>query len=471
MARDVILPKQGQTVESCTLVRWMKQEGENVSKGDPLYEIETDKATFEVEATASGILRHTLYPDGTQDIPVLSVLAVIAGEGEEVPRPEVGQMAGTAAPSLPQDTPATPAPTAPTTPADVAETLPISPALHQRPDGRGAKLFITPRARRLAAEQGLMELADLSFIPGSGPEGRIKEEDVRAFLETQTVPASTFTVSPVAQRMAAGAGIDLDTVIGTGPGGRITKEDVTRSLAAKQSPATPPTPVAPALTSLTGIRRVIAERMRANLDTAAHVTVTTEADATELVNLRTMLVADLEAEGIRPAYNDLLIKMIARVLREQPNVNVSLGEAGIVQRETVHIGLAVDTEQGLLVPLVRDADQKGVAEIARETRTLAEKARAGSLLPDEMSGGSFTLTNLGVYEIDAFTPIINLPESAILGVGRILARPWVYEGELTVRQTVFLSLTFDHRIIDGAPAARFLQRIKHMIEKPHLMWV
>ena len=230
------------------------------------------------------------------------------------------------------------------------------------------------------------------------------------------------------------------------------------------------------LKPLSGVRAVVARRMFESHQATAPVTLTTEADATAFVEVRERLKEGLADElGFNLGYNDLLIKLVAHALREFPYVNARLeGDhqtGAIRQLSEINVALAVDTERGLLVPLVRGADRKGLVEIARAVRDLIERVQAGTALPDELSGSTFTITNLGMYEIDAFTPIINLPETAILGVGRIKPRPAVVDGEVCVRQMVWLSLTFDHRLVDGAPAARFLQRIKQLIEEPYLLLV
>ena len=212
--------------------------------------------------------------------------------------------------------------------------------------------------------------------------------------------------------------------------------------------------------------------MQQSHQTTAPVTLTTEADATAFVELRERLKVKLAGDlGFNVGYNDLLIKLVAQALREFPYMNARLEAESIRHLDAVHVALAVDTDRGLLVPVIRDADRKGVAEIACELRELVERARGGKALPDELSGSTFTITNLGMHEIDAFTPLINLPEAAVLGVGRIKARPAVVDEELCVRQTVWLSLTFDHRLVDGAPAARFLKYVKDLIEDPYLWLV
>jgi pyruvate dehydrogenase E2 component (dihydrolipoamide acetyltransferase) len=223
---------------------------------------------------------------------------------------------------------------------------------------------------------------------------------------------------------------------------------------------------------LTGLRRIIAERMAASDRATARVTLVTEADATAFVEAREQLKASVTEEwGFAPGYNDLLGLIVARALREFPYMNARLGEDGgaIERLSYVNLGLAVDTERGLLVPVIRDADQKGLRAFGSEFRALVERARVGKSLPDDLAGGTFTITNLGMYDVDAFTPIINLPEAAILGAGRIQPKALVRDGEIVARQMWTLSLAFDHRLVDGAPAARFLQWIKQMIENPYLL--
>ena len=223
---------------------------------------------------------------------------------------------------------------------------------------------------------------------------------------------------------------------------------------------------------ITAVRRAIAERMTASAHTAAPVTLTTEADATELVRLRAQLLED--GRGPVPSYVDVLAKLVAAALAEHPMLNARLDGDVIHQSPTVNMGIAVDTERGLLVPVLRDMAAKSLRQIAQESAALIERARAGRLTADELTGGTFTITNLGMYEIDAFTPIINLPECAVLGMGRIVAKQVVVDAEaerVAIRQMVFLSLTFDHRLVDGGPAARFLQRVKQYVERPYLWLV
>ncbi len=442
MITEVILPKLGQTMEEGTIVEWLKQEGDAVSQGEPLFTVETDKAVLEVEATATGYLRHILVPAG-QKMPVLTVVALITttadegiGEYQRAGEPEMG-----------------------------GQPAAMPPATAAPPATR--RILASPRARKTAREKGV----DLALVAGSGPDGRIVEKDVLAHAARMAAPPplppeGKGKATPLAAKAAQALGVDLGAVRGTGIGGRIVRADV--------EAAAPPPPATPAVESrpLAGLRRIIAERMAASHQATARVTLVTEADATALVEVREQLKGSVAEEwGFAPGYNDLLGLIVARALREFPFMNARLSQDGqsIERLSAINLGLAVDTDRGLLVPVVRNADQKGLRAFGTEFRALVERARAGRSLPDDLTGGTFTITNLGMYDVDAFTPIINLPEIAILGVGRIQPRPVVREGEIVVRQMWTLSLAFDHRVVDGAPAARFLQRIKQLIEQPYLL--
>jgi pyruvate dehydrogenase E2 component (dihydrolipoamide acetyltransferase) len=452
MVTEVILPKLGQTMEEGAIVEWVKKEGDPVARGDVLFTVESDKAVLEVEATARGFLRKILIPEG-QQVPVLSVVALITREAND----DISSYLA----------PAVTAPEArPSGEAPVATVAGVSPAdagaEFARPTGR---IFASPRARKTAREKGI----DLAKIRGTGPEGRIVEEDVLAHLDTR--PRTT----PAAARAAEALGVDLAALSGTGVSGRITKADVA---AAAAPPARPMEAPAVERVPMTGLRRIIAERMAASDQATARVTLVTEADATGFVQAREQLKASVaERWGFAPGFSDLLGVMVARALREFPYMNARLSGEGsnsdginaIERLPYVNLGMAVDTERGLLVPVIRDADQKGLRAFGTEFRALVERARMGKSLPDDLSGGTFTITNLGMFEIDAFTPIINLPEAAILGVGRIQAKAAVHDGQIVARQMWTLSLAFDHRLVDGAPAARFLQRIKQLVENPYLL--
>jgi pyruvate dehydrogenase E2 component (dihydrolipoamide acetyltransferase) len=311
-----------------------------------------------------------------------------------------------------------------------------------------------------------VDLAQLTPTGGGGV--RIVERDVLAYLSQ--LPKAT----PVALKMATEAGLDLRQLTGTGPGGKITKTDVERALEAPQvtAPVVPsPLPEVDVLerVPLKGVRKIIADRMATSVHTTARVALMMEIDATEFVDMRERLKARVTEEwGFAPGYNDLLAKIVATALRKFPYMNARLTEDAIEYLTAVNMGMAVDTERGLLVPVIRDADKKSLRQFGAEFRELVERARDGRALPDDLTGGTLTITNMGMYDIDAFTPVINLPEAAILGVGRITPKPVVRDGEVVVRHMLTLSLVFDHRLVDGAPAARFLQYIKSLIEEPYL---
>jgi pyruvate dehydrogenase E2 component (dihydrolipoamide acetyltransferase) len=298
------------------------------------------------------------------------------------------------------------------------------------------------------------------MVPGSGKDGRISLDDVEAYASARNAApkiAPPAHVSPLARRVAEDKGIDLAKVNGSGTEGRILRKDVEHSAVSAQTAAS--------TTPVKGVRAVIFERMAASAQQTAPVTLTTEIDATALVHFRAGLNAQLgPSSESRISFNAILIKLVAAALREFPYMNARLQDNALQLLADIHVGLAVDTDKGLVVPVVHDVLQKPLAQVNQEMRDLAERAVAGRSNPDDFAGGTFTITNLGAYGVDMFTPIINLPEIAILGIGRIVEKPVAHVGGIHLRQRMVLSLTFDHRLVDGAPAARFLQRVGQMIE-------
>jgi pyruvate dehydrogenase E2 component (dihydrolipoamide acetyltransferase) len=456
MAEEFFIPKLGQTVEEVTLVKWLVQDGDKVSQGQPVMEVETDKAIFPVEANARGYIHIGPYQEG-EVLPVLTVVAVIGTPEEKF----VKQGEAISAPGAPP-------------PEEEHREPREAPIAEPGGAGNGSRLFASPRARKLAAEKEV----DLSQVKPTGFGGiRVAERDVQAYLSQ--LPR----ITPVAQRLAAQAGVDLRTISGSGPGGRITRTDVERSL--QQAPATP-APMPPAAqpplqagpfadlevlerVPLSGVRGVIASRMATSAHTTARVTLVMEVDATQLVAMRTRLKAKVEQEwGFAPGYNDLLGKILALALRKFPYMNARLTEDAIELLKPVNLGMAVDTPRGLLVPVIRDADQKDLRQFGLEFRALVERAQKRKSLPEDLSNGTFTLTSLGAFGVDAFTPVINYPEAAILGVGRIAPKAVPQGDQVVVRTMCTLSLVFDHRLVDGAPAARFLAYIKELVEEPYL---
>jgi pyruvate dehydrogenase E2 component (dihydrolipoamide acetyltransferase) len=467
MAEEVFIPKLGQTVEEVTLVKWLVEDGTKVEQGQELFEVETDKAVFTVEATAKGYLhRGAQYTEGMV-LPVLTVVAIIGKADEKFG----GEVPPSVAAAAAEDSSLASAGNAGAMPATAAEHGSAPTGLTV-----AGKVFASPRARKLAEEKNI-PLAGLTATGGGGV--RVVERDVLAYL------AQAPKATPLAQKVAAETGVDLRQIPGTGQRGTITREDVERMAApAAPAPAAVPAPaaiLAPApaplpeaeivkRVPLTGVRKIIAERMAASVHTTARVTLMTEVDATEFVAARTRLKAAVEkAWGFAPGYNDLLAKIVASGLRQFPYMNARITPDAIEYLGHVNMGMAVDTERGLLVPVIRDADRKTLREFGSEFRAMVERARGSKSLPDDLSGGSFTITNLGMYDVDAFTPVINMPEAAILGVGRIVDKVVPYQGQPAIRPMLTLSLVFDHRLVDGAPAARFLQYIKQVVEEPYLL--
>ena len=436
MATEILLPQWGMEMQDGTIVKWLKKEGDSVQEGEPLVEVETAKLETEMESIASGVVAHILVPEGAT-VPIRTALAIIAAPGEEVPRP----------------TGVTPAVTAPS---------PAQPPVSLAPSGRGAPgqpvAQVVPAARRLALQHGI----DLAQIQGTGPGGRILIEDVQKAIEKPAAPPERVSVQvvPAARRLAQQHGIDLAQVQGTGPRGRILIQDVERAMDALAAPAAQVLPI-------TGLRRTIASRMLESTLSMAQVTLTTEADVTDAMRLREGLSRQSAEGGLSPLH--LVIMSTARSLREHPRMNAIQREDEVELVPEVNIGVAVSLPDGLIVPTIRRADEKSLGQIAREARDLADRAREGKASYDEVTGGTFSITNLGAYEIDAFTPIINPPQVGILGVGRALEKPAVHQGEMVKRSMMFLSLTFDHRVIDGAPAAEFLRAVKGHLEDPWWM--
>lgn len=411
MAIPIPIPRLGWNMEEGKFGGWLKRDGDPVRPGEPLFTLESEKATEEVEGLDAGFLRIPL--DGPKPGDVLTVGTVI---GYVVAR------ADEELPSLKQEVPAAPA------------SEPVA----------------SPAVRRLARERGI----DLRQIVGSGPGGRISAGDLAPATRESERPEKAGS-SPRARRAAKELGIDWTLLTGTGKNGRIRERDV-RATVDRQ----PAGRVAP----LTAMRRTIAARMLESQRTSAPVTLTTTVDATNLVNLRQQFRA--AGDGASPSYTDFLIKLAAAALVKHPLLAGQWTDHGIRLPDAIHIGFAVDVDSGLLVPVVRDVPALGVRQIAATTRELIEWARGGRLSAADMQGGCFTISNLGAYGIDAFTPIINPPECAVLGVGRIARRPAVVGDAMIPRDQVTLSLTFDHRIVDGAPAARFLQTLAQAVENP-----
>ena len=457
MAVELKMLQMDQTMTKGKIGKWLVKEGDTVTQGQPLLEIETDKVVHEQESPTDGVIAQLLAEEGT-NVPVNALLAIIGAPGEEVAR----VAADTAPDPVEVNTP--PEPQASVQPAQPRATPPATTVAPKA----------SPAARQLAEKLAI----DLTEVKASGPGGRILESDVQRYIDLRgPAPIEETTrlkASPLARRLAKEHGVDLISIVGSGPDGRIVRDDVLQASAAA---AETPVIEAPALQQATevipmgGIREIIAERMTMSLQTNASVTLHTEVDATAFVELRGMLNDKLQTREVSLTYTDLLVKVVANALGEHPRLNATLTDEGIHLLPEINIGVAVALDDGLVVPVIRNADKERLSEISEQVRGFAERARSNQLTPGELQGGTFTITNLGNFGVDAFTPIINPPESAILGVGRILKKPVVHDDEIVARSMLTLSLTFDHRVVDGAPAAQFLQTVSSYIQDPYLLLV
>jgi pyruvate dehydrogenase E2 component (dihydrolipoamide acetyltransferase) len=436
MATRVIMPKLGMAMSEGTVVKWLKEDGAEVRAGEPIVVIMSKKITYEVESPAAGILRVSAKPKDVRAVG--HVIGFVTEPGEAVPEIETEAPPATAA-----------APEAPPAAQPSPGAAPLVPAKAVP----GEQVPSSPAARRLAKELGV----DITRVRASG--SRISEDDVRRFHEEQ----SRIVASPLARRMAEEEGIDLAAMQGTGPGGRITEEDVLGALQKRGAPAAVP----PSRIPFGGMRQAIAEHMVHSLSTMAQVSMSTTADVSQLKATREAMGARW---GRKPSYTDFLVKAVTAALQEHPLLGARLEGDEIVMPTEHNIGVAVALESGLIVPVVRNADRLTLLEIGDRVKDLAERARQNALAVEEVTGGTITITNLGMYGIDAFTPIINPPEVAILGVGRIGQQLALVDGQVVARDVMTLSLTVDHRIVDGAPGAQFLQTLVALLEHPALIF-
>jgi len=475
MAQDVAIPKLGLTMEEGTVIEWHRADGERVTRGEPLFTVETDKVAFEVPAEADGFLQRIAALDTT--LPVGARVGRLHDSAAEALAAAGGGSAGALAARAASDTPA-PAPAAPPTtvpkaaPAAAPSAAPRTPAAAAAP----------PAAPALAAAPALPAAAP---APAAHP----------AALGTGAAGARLL-ISPVARRLAAERAIDPTRLTGSGPGGVILKRDVDAvpdgaqsspplpaTQAAAAAPATaataataattaaPPSPGddsadAPTRRPLAGKRRAISQRMMASLAGAAQMTAFGRVDMAQAEQLRTRLVADAGSLGARITVTDLVLKCVATVLTEMPEVNASIDGDEIVQWNAVHLGLAVALDDGLVVPVIRHVDRLSLVALSRARVDLIARARAGRLAREDLQGGCFTLSNFGSYGGDFETPILNPPQSAMLGVGRITDEVVARDGAVVIRPMMWISMTFDHRLIDGAVAGRFRARLKALLEEP-----
>lgn len=467
MAYIVIMPKQGQSVESCIISEWFKNKGDSVAVGDLLFSYETDKASFEEEAKESGILLERFFDKG-DDVPCLTTVCVIgeAGESTDAYNPHLNAEKNVPEGESLEEKSSDEKLSVPVV-AHEAASKPLAVSKESEPPAAKDlnEIKISPRAKKLSKEASI----DYRYAEGTGPEGRIIERDIRT-LEQKGV---FFTPSAMARRFDEPV---QSLPQGTGLGGRITTDDIAGSTEKalykepeKSSGQNFENMAASRLSyeevKLTNIRKVIAKTMQASLASTAQLTLNATFDATELLNFRRKLKAGRDTLGLENiTLNDMILYAVSRTLLIHRKLNAHLRDDRLLLYKHVNLGVAVDTDRGLMVPTVYAAESKSLTEISSEVKALMKACQAGTINPDLLKDGSFTVTSLGVLDIESFTPVINPPQTGILGVDNMVQRIREVDGEITTYPAMGLSLTFDHRALDGAPAARFLQDLKQRLE-------
>jgi len=440
---EIVMPRMGLTMEEGTILAWLKQPGELVQAGEILLEIETDKASVEIEAPTSGVLSQVIGQPG-EVFPIGAVIGYLAPEGVQATQPTK------------------------TVTLDDHQEKPST--IKEYSD----KVRASPAARHLARTQGI----NLSQIQGSGPSGRVVAWNVRQAMQQSSIHAAAESkVSPLAQRVAGTLGIDPSLVSGSGPGGRVMRKDIESTTGHPTSHREEKKSVLPLpgtdFYPATRQQQIMAERMVSSFRQAPHFYLHVEVDARRLTALRHNLLPILEKRfDVHLTFTDLLVKFLALTLPKHPRLLAQwVDEKGYQQFQHANIGLAMDTPHGLIVPVIFNADQLSLVEIARQRTDLASRAQNGKLTPHELELGVITLTNLGMFGVDSFNAILNPPQAAILAVGRIKERPLAVDGELIAAPTLKLSLSVDHRVLDGATAARFLGELAELLENPDLVLV
>jgi pyruvate dehydrogenase E2 component (dihydrolipoamide acetyltransferase) len=442
MATPIIMPKFGQMTEESAIVEWLKKEGDKVNKGDILFTVETDKSVMEVESFEAGTLLKIVVPPRV-NVPVQSTVGFLGKPGEAIPAvtapvPAAPKPAAAAAPVAAQAAPRAPIAAAVSTPSAAPVAAPVVPL----PVPTAPSLFrISPRAAALAKHS----VIDATRIKGTGPEGRIVEKDVRNYLQQHGY--DKLRISPAAKELAAKEKLDVLAIQATDDSGRISVADVQRAVAEKPKP-------------MSKMRQVIAQRLTQSSRDTPHFYVTVAVDMTELIAYR----SQLKAAGAPYTVTDFIAEAVVLTLQEFPDVNSSTDGKTTRWNSHVNLGIAVSLEQGLVVPVIRNAGQLPLLELSQRTKSLAEKARAGKATPDELSGGTFTISNMGMMDVESFGAIINPGESAILAVASTRPQPVVRDGKIVVRQIMKLTLSCDHRIVDGALGAKFINGIKQKLE-------
>ncbi|MDY0235253.1 MAG: dihydrolipoamide acetyltransferase family protein [Gudongella sp.] len=431
MAKIVVMPKLGLTMKEGKLVKWYKQEGDKIKSGDKLFSIETDKITNDAEATTDGILRKIIITAGKK-VPIMEPVAIMGGKDEDI-ESLLSEL------TLSDDVKEV---------STKKEEQKVETKEIPKKKESGEKVRISPVARKLAEEESI----DYENIEGTGPKGRIVLGDVEKAIEDKKKVSTTPTATAFAQQM----GIDIGSI---SKDGRILKDDIIREdKQAWYNLLASPTDTRKEMSTM---RKIIGERMSESAQTAPAVNFTISVDTQKLKELRSDLNKDAKI-----TYTDLIIKITSNLLLKHPMLNASIEGEEIITRNYVNMGVAVALPEGLLVPVLRNAHVKEIREISEEIKDLSYRAKTNQLLTDEIEGGTFTITNIGMFGIESFTPIINQPESAILGINAIIEEPKVIDGCICIRPMMKLSLTADHRTVDGAVAAIFLSKLKEALENP-----
>lgn len=454
MAEQILMPKLGNSVEECLITEWLKNEGDTIAAGDIICTVETDKAAVDVEASAAGVILKILYPEG-EEVPVLKPIVIVGEPGEDI---------SNVVTSVPEDAPSKtktdPVQTSVSVNDSVNTSIPDDASLKVEsvPNMTGKISntgFSSPRARNLASAKGI----DLSSMPGTGPAGRIIERDVRN-LSFGNATASAAAI----EKMLSSGGIR--PAVGSGIGGRVLTSDIASTLVGSNINSAAETKEIP----VKGVRKIISDLMLKSLTTSAQLTLNSSANAENLLRLRKRLKNSSDTLGLKGiSVNDLVMFAVVRTLKDYPELNAHFLGDKIIQYGNVNLGIAVDTERGLMVPVVKNVENLSLKEFAAGNRAVYDRISSNTILPDELSGATFTVTNLGGLGIESFTPVLNIPEVAILGVNNIQLKPVKKDGEVIFESFIGLSLTFNHQAMDGAPAARFLQSLSRNIKDIDLL--
>ncbi len=444
MAQKVIMPKQGLQMTEGTITNWIIKEGGVCKADEPLFEMETDKLTITISAEIDGTLLKIVRGEG-EVVPITETIAIIGNPGEDISALLAEAASQSGAPAAPAAEQAAP--------AAEAKTEEVAAPTETIVRAEGERVFITPRAKELAIEKGI----DYTTIKGSGEDGLIVEADIK------NAKADDIKVTPLAAKDAKAAGIDLHSVAGTGIGGKIRRADIAAAI--ENGTLASVAPMDDEVVPLTGMRKAIAKNMMASLSESAQASIRVKVDMTNAMELR----ATYKAADKKVSYNDILVKACTLALEEFPVINASMDDKNITYHHYCNIGIAVAIDNGLIVPNIKHAELLRLEEISKVSAELVAKARDGKLAPSDYKGGTFTITNLGSYNVDEFIAVINPPESAILAVGSIVKTPVVENDEIVIKPIMKLSLTYDHRIVDGGPAAKFLNKVRELIEHPCLM--